>query len=99
MIEYSMYYDRKGDKIAYGDVLRCLDFKDIDFEKPHAMKMPAFMLCKLNGVTMMYCTANDEYWDIDDCKMETDKENELNGFEIFISKDVYEEINKETDNG
>ena len=71
MIEYSMYYDRKGEKIAYGDILRCLDFKDVDFEKPHAVKMPSFMLCKVDGVTMMYCSANDEYWDIEDCKLQS----------------------------
>ena len=97
-IVYSRYYDRKGEKIAYGDILRCLEFKDIDFEKPHAVKMPSFMLCKVDGKTMMYCTTADEYVDIEDCKLQTDKLNELCGFEIFMHREIYDSINKDTDN-
>lgn len=41
-IVYSRYYDRKGEKIAYGDILRCLEFKDVDFEKPYSIKNALF---------------------------------------------------------
>lgn len=47
---------------------------------------------------MMYCTSADEYCDIEDCKLPTDKLNELSGFEIFMNREIYDSINKETDN-
>lgn len=90
----TIYKDRKGVQISYGDILRCVDIeKDHDFENPLATKLPAFMLCVNDGETMMYCTTNDEYWDINDCKLKTDKIDELGGFEIFIDRETYEELN------
>lgn len=97
-IVYSRYYDRRGEKIAYGDILRCLEFKDVGLETLHALKMSSFMLCKVDGVTMIYSLAYGEYWKIEDCKLKTDRLDELGGFEIFMNREVYDSINKDTDN-
>ena len=95
----TIYKDCKGEQISYGDILRCAYIeKNCDFESPYATKMPFFMICKLDGKTMMYTSANDEYIEIDECKLKTDKIDELNGFEIFAHKEVYEVLNNDNRN-
>ncbi|MBR5202350.1 MAG: hypothetical protein IKW45_03710 [Clostridia bacterium] len=91
----TIYKDRKGERIAYGDILRCISIeKNCDFESPYSTKIPFFMLCKLDGKTMMYTSAGDEYIEIDECKLKTDKIDELNGFEIFAKREIYELVNE-----
>ena len=95
MDNLTIYKDKKGEQITYGDILRNIEIeKSIDFDTPFAVKRPFYMLCKLNGKTMMYCSAGDEYLEIDECKLTTDKIDELCAFEIYAYREIYEHINK-----
>lgn len=49
---------------------------------------------KEDSKDMIYTSANDEYWEINDCKLKTDKINELKAFEIFVHREVYEGLLK-----
>lgn len=91
----TIYKDRKGEQISYGDILRCTTMNNLDFDSPYSTKMPFFMVCKLDGKTMMYCSAGDEYLEIEDCKTKTDKIDEFSSFEIFAHREVYEALNNE----
>ena len=92
----TIYKDCKGEQISYGDILRCVYIeKNCDFKSPYAIKIPFFMICKLDSKTMMYCSAGDEYIEIGNCKTKTDKIDELSAFEIFAHREIYEGLNNE----
>lgn len=84
------YKDCNGENISYGDILRWLDAPPRDKYSP---KEPFFMLCKIHGETMMYCSLGDEYLPLTDCKTKTDKIEEFSRFEIFAHRLIYEGVN------
>ena len=86
------YKDFNGEIISYGDILRWLD---IPPRCKYSPKEPFFMITKLNGETMMYCSQVDEFVPLTECKAKTDKINELSRFEIFVHRNIYENILKQ----
>lgn len=87
------YIDFNGNEINYGDILKAK--KPLwNYDEEYACKEPFFVLVKEDGKDMIYTSANDEYWEINDCKLKTDKINELKAFEIFVYREVYEGLLK-----
>lgn len=85
------YKDCNGEYISYGDILRCKSESFTEqFKHPYAIKEPFFMLCKFNNKPMIYIGGMDEYQDINEYKSTDDKIDELNVFEIFAHKMIYE---------
>lgn len=84
------YKDCNGEIISYGDILRDIHWWENYPKTEHSPKEPFFMIVKCNGETMMYISGMDEFYPIEDCKMKTDKIDELGAFEIFANRVVYE---------
>ena len=83
--EESKYKDCNGQIICYGDILRLKDYKR---ESEYSPKEPYFILTKKG----MYTSGMDEFQPIEDCKLKTDKIDELGAFEIFVSANIYKWI-------
>jgi len=88
------YLDKNGEIINYGDILKCVSAENRPKDE-NSCKTPFCMLCKLDGKDMIYVSGMDEYFEINDMKLPTDKINELSDFEIFAHKSIYENLLKE----
>lgn len=86
--EESKYKDCNGQIIFYGDILRLKDYKR---ESENSPKEPFFILTK-KGI---YTSGMDEFTPIEECKLKTDKIDELGAFEIFVPANIYEWILEE----
>ena len=84
------YKDCHGEIISYGDILRDIQWQEKYPKSEYSPKEPFFMIAKCNGETMMYISGMDEFYPIEDCKMKTDKIDELGSFEIFANRVVYD---------
>ena len=91
----SKYKDCNGESISYGDILRDIHWQKKCPKTDNSPKEPFFMITKLNNKTMMYVSGIDEYVPVDECKLKTDKLNELGSFEIFVHTTIYEWLLKE----
>lgn len=89
----TIYKDCNGENISYGDILRDIHWNEKYKRTKCSPKEPFFMLCKVNGKTMMYVSGMDEYVDLQECKLKTDKIDRLECFEIFAYRTIYEDIN------
>lgn len=84
--EKKQYYkDCNGFVICYGDILRLKDYKRTSDLAP---KEPYFIWTKQG----MYVSGMDEFMPIEECKMPTDKIDELSSFEIFVRAKVYNQV-------
>ena len=84
------YKDCHGELIGYGDILRDIHWQEKYPKSEYSPKEPFFMIAKCNGETMMYVSGMDEFYPIEECKMKSDKIDELGSFEIFANKEVYD---------
>lgn len=84
------YKDCHGELIGYGDILRDIYWQKKYPKSEYSPKEPFFMIAKCNGETMMYVSGMDEFYPIEECKLKSDKIDELGSFEIFVNKEVYE---------
>lgn len=94
----TIYKDVNGNIISYGDIL-----KDIYWEKKcpkseYSPQEPYFMITKCNGETMMYFSGMDEFYPIEECKLKTDKIDELKSFRIYAYRKNLESLWLDTQN-
>lgn len=85
MKKEGIYKDCNGLIICYGDILRMKDYKR---ESDLSPKEPYFIWTKQG----MYVSGMDEYVPVEECKMPTDKIDELCSFEIFIRANIYKSV-------
>lgn len=85
------YLDKNGEVINYGDILKCIGLEN-EPKTENSCKTPFCMLCKYDGKDMIYVSGIDEYFEINDMKLPTDKINELKNLEIFAHRVIYEGV-------
>ena len=84
--EPTHYKDCNDLIINYGDILRLKDYKPD--KSPYAPKEP-FCIFTKKGI---YISGMDEFVPIIDCKLKTDKIDELKAFEIVVPKAIYDDV-------
>lgn len=69
----TIYKDKKGNEIRYGDMLKCEDYPNVHL-----------IMCKEQGKDMLYISGMDEFQEISEWQSEEDKkENKISALEIF----------------